>query len=848
MSPRAIAHHLVHALGHYARWVARRHRAVIVGTLALAAVGTALASTLPLRTEFSWLLPDDRPSVVALRELTARKPSSAVIEVGVASPSPEATRRFASDLAAAIRKALPPDLLRSVDEDDGELRRFVWSHRQMYASVEDLERARDELRGRIQKEEAKANPFLVDLDDDAPKASPSDSQKPLRHRLDEARHAALHPGFVAEEGRLRMLVVRCPFGDTEPEKGKRVLDGIAATVASLHPAGYHPQLEVGYAGDPVSAALEHDLIIRDVATSALACLALVVGVLMLAFRAPRAVLALAISLAAGCALTFGVTRLFVGHLNSSTAFLGSVVAGNGINFGVIFLARYLEERRRGETHEPSLRTAIVRTASPTLVAAAAAGMSYLSLTVTSFRGFSEFGIIAGSGMALCWAMSYLLLPALLTWFERRRPLAAAERFDLSRIAPLMRSRFMRVVPLLAVAVSTGLGIYGALKLSRDPFEDDLRTLRSRSYPTSAPGRWSRRLDAAFGRDQAGGFYLGAAKPEHVPVIVHALRAAERDVPAAQRMFGKIDALPEALPGTPEVQRHKIALLGEVTRLADKVRPNLEPGGDEARLLADLVPATPPSPIGASDLPPGLRRAFTENDGRVGLLIGVHPGPGFIGWSQKSMRRAVGLLRGLDLPDEIRRTLVVSGPEMIFVDMMAAVEHDGPRATVFSLVLVLLLLVIAFGFGRDFGITAFALFAGVLGMLGLMALGHVKLNFLSFIAVPITIGIGVDYPFNVAARLRGEDPSGRGFGRGLLQTGGAVVLCSTTTVIGYAVLLLSDTGAIRSFGMAAVLGELTCLVAGVVAVPSLLLLAGRFRRHRPVAEQPEDEALTCSSRG
>jgi predicted RND superfamily exporter protein len=100
---------------------------------------------------------------------------------------------------------------------------------------------------------------------------------------------------------------------------------------------------------------------------------------------------------------------------------------------------------------------------------------------------------------------------------------------------------------------------------------------------------------------------------------------------------------------------------------------------------------------------------------------------------------------------------------------------------------------------------------------------VQLNFLNYIAVPITIGIGVDYPFNVMARLRQDMAAGLPLRSGLIQTGGAVILCSLTTLIGYAVLLLSDTGAIRSFGMAAVLGEITSALAAVVIVPSLLLV-------------------------
>ena len=45
---------------------------------------------------------------------------------------------------------------------------------------------------------------------------------------------------------------------------------------------------------------------------------------------------------------------------------------------------------------------------------------------------------------------------------------------------------------------------------------------------------------------------------------------------------------------------------------------------------------------------------------------------------------------------------------------------------------------------------------------------------------------------------------------LLETGGAVILCSLTTIWGYLSLLYSDNQALRSFGKLAVLGEMTCL--------------------------------------
>ena len=53
---------------------------------------------------------------------------------------------------------------------------------------------------------------------------------------------------------------------------------------------------------------------------------------------------------------FAIAALTIGYLNTNTAFLGSIILGNGINFGIILLARYREQRGRhaGQTVEQAL--------------------------------------------------------------------------------------------------------------------------------------------------------------------------------------------------------------------------------------------------------------------------------------------------------------------------------------------------------------------------------------------------------------------------------------------------------------------------------------------------------------
>ena len=55
-----------------------------------------------------------------------------------------------------------------------------------------------------------------------------------------------------------------------------------------------------------------------------------------------------------------------------------------------------------------------------------------------------------------------------------------------------------------------------------------------------------------------------------------------------------------------------------------------------------------------------------------------------------------------------------------------------------------------------------------------------------------------------------------------------MLCSLTTIIGYSSLLISANRALRSFGLAAAIGEVTCLSAAVLVLPALMLVLIRRR--------------------
>jgi hypothetical protein len=79
-----------------------------------------------------------------------------------------------------------------------------------------------------------------------------------------------------------------------------------------------------------------------------------------------------------------------------------------------------------------------------------------------------------------------------------------------------------------------------------------------------------------------------------------------------------------------------------------------------------------------------------------------------------------------------------------------------------------------------------------------------------------------------------------------RVGGAVILCSFTTTVGYGSLLFNDQQALTSFGKLAMWGEVACIVAAMLVLPSMLHLFNRFFSRRPAAVPADRPSLPPAS--
>jgi predicted RND superfamily exporter protein len=815
----------------WARWAARRRWAILGGALVVGAVAGPIAAHLPLYGDLSYLLPPATQSVRDLHALESRAQVFGTIIVAVESD--DAARRLAAAQLVRDRlRALPADQIVGVDYDSGTRDRFAWGHRYLLAPTDELAGVRDELRAR----KAKLNPLYVSLDDERPAdARPiGDRLRNLKKQMDAARAGAEHPApILSSDGRLQLVVARTRFPADEVSRNVAVVAAAERAVDEARRVG-GPAVQIGITGDVANAAQEHAALLGGMVRATIFTTAIVALGLLVFFGAAMPVAALLGALTVGALVTFAFAYGSIGHLNLATAFLAPIVVGNGINFGIILLARYFEERKTATDPIVALGAAVQGSFGGTLAAALTASVSYASLLTTQFRGFRHFGVIGGVGILCCWVATFLILPAALAALEswrlgRGRSPARMGR-GLASLVPRRRPVVVGVTALVLVGSIAGAARY----VGSRPFEGNFNNLRSTGPAMQETMRWNAAIDRAFGRGISGGTVIALPTRERAREVAARLRAADAGKPDKQRLFSRVTSLDDLIP--PD-QDDKLEILADIRRLLTKATLASMSEGDR-RIARELDPPAHLAPIADTDVPTELAWPFTEQDGTRGRLLVAKTGAGFDLWRTDDLERFVGSFRALSLGAD----LVVGGNAFVQHDIVGSVDHDGPRATIVAALGAVLVVLAILGMTRQAAITIGCGVIGVCLLLTAAGLLGIRINFLDFVALPITIGIGIDYAVNVAARHRTE---GRGSAaRILTTTGPAVALCSFTTVVGYASLLFSANQGIRSFGLSALIGELTCVFAALVLAPALLdLRFARVRMVRPEAATGRRSVVT-----
>jgi predicted RND superfamily exporter protein len=373
--------------------------------------------------------------------------------------------------------------------------------------------------------------------------------------------------YATPDRKIFIILTYMPAGGNGISSAMKMREHIDPIIAKLEIDKKLPGVEVHFAGGVQDMIEEFQALVKDIGISTLVVILLTLAVVIGFFKSWRGTVALSGALTVGALLCFGLSFFAVGYMNANSAFLGSIVIGNGINVGIMFLARYYEERRSGARHASAIETAILTTSTATWTAALAAGFAYGSLMATSFRGFSQFGVIGLIGMVCCWLMTFLFLPVFLTLIYGKD----SDHPDFHKIPkqPIISAvaraieRFPNQIAIFSVAFTLASVLVTSF-FHGDFIETDLSQLRDKWSKEHGSGYYGKFAEEIFGRTLSPTIVMASSRDEARKIRDALMARKKRD--GEKSLMMDIRSIDDFLPAQQEEKIKKVQELNRFFRL------------------------------------------------------------------------------------------------------------------------------------------------------------------------------------------------------------------------------------------------------------------------------------------
>lgn len=625
-------------------------------------------------------------------------------------------------------------------------------------------------------------------------------------RAFEERQRATHPDllrstFTSADGERLFVFVRPRSFMSDIAQAEAVMAELERRVAEITGTG---PVSVQTAGRIPVILEENQVISEDMASASILAFIGIVLLLIGVTRQPAALLILGIPLIAGIVLTLACSLLLVDQLNLVSGFMIPVLLGLGVDFAIHIDLAFLRALHVEDDRRAAMRTAVQETLPPCILAGLTTAAAFFILISSTYQGISEYGLLAGTGILVMLAVTFVMVPPL-AMFLSIRP---ARREVVSQRSVPLSPRFARSVLVVAALVT----VAALLALPSLRFFNDFKALRGENQAEQAYDAVTQEVFGGQPIDPGVVLVSSLDDARRVEQVFaqHQAAQSDPDVPGA---LGRTLSLARLVPT--DVERRR-ALLHQMAARLQPLPDRLLPTAlrDELASFLALLEAEPWS---ARDVPDAFRRRLMSTSGDAYLVLA---------WPAHIPHSDAAITRWVDRMGAVMEEVQVTAEGAVFLDehrvvakMTELMAQDIPRMIAFSAVVVLILLIAHFREPRRVALAFAGLALGMLWMLGFMVAVGWALNLFNVVVLPTVVGIGID---NAVHILHGYDRLGRGsLGRVLATVGLAVALASLTTALGFGAMAIAHHVGIMMIGVLAVVGVSATFVATTVVVPSVL---------------------------
>ena len=563
-----------------------------------------------------------------------------------------------------------------------------------------------------------------------------------------------------------------------------------------------------------------------------------------ALKSLKIVAAVFATVIAGLAITFAVGLFLVGSLNLISVAFAVLFVGIGVDFGIQFSVRYKAERFDYPDFYEALAMGAAKVGRPLALAAIATTAGFYAFLPTAYRGVSELGEIAGTGMIIAFLCSITILPALLTIIK---PAPEREPAGYKWLAPvddfIHDHRYVIIIGTLAVALAgtpllrnlrfdfnplnldsqTSEPIATLLDLMKDPDTDTqvISTLQPTLAAADAEAAKMRKLpdvarvttlSSLVPTDQEQKLQvIGQAKQQIGPVIdpSRALDAPadEDDVTSIRKTAGAFKTAAEGVTGKGADDARRFAELA--TKLADA------PVAARERARAILIPplkttvqtirdSLEASTITTENIPAALRALYMTKDGKARVEAAPKGDPN----DNENM---------IHFAEQVKSIAPhATGQPVSIQEAGKTVKLAFIEAGAIALGSIFVILWIVLRRVGDVLLTLVPLLLAGVVTLEITVLIDMPLNFANIIALPLLLGLGVAFKIYFVMAWRAGTKK-------LLQSSltRAVFWSALTTATAFGSLWASKHPGTSSMGKLMALSLVTTLAAAILFQPALM---------------------------
>ncbi|MFQ5560785.1 MAG: RND family transporter, partial [Nitrospinota bacterium] len=597
---------------------------------------------------------------------------------------------------------------------------FIEKFRYLLVSSPDLDKIYDWLIGL----ESELSPAGLDLFSDDVEGKESygskEEKKYLNRQLEQ--YGNLPEFHQSKDGTVMGFFIR-------PLKGVTNLGATRALFQELQniatDASARFSLWTGVSGSLRNKVDEYDLILSDLKRSGLIASTLILLTLLWSFRSLLVVPVLLFPLLFGLVWAFSLVPHLVGDLNTITSFILLVLFGMGIDYS-IHLTKHFQLMLKNKTPEEALLHTCQTTGVSVGISAGTTAFSLLILSVSDFRGFSEFGVVGGVTIFMVLLSMFFLMPACLILGERVGFIKPLSNSVHSSRFFLLTSKKARLLVICLITASS------ALIATRFSFDYDFSNLKA-TVPGSEAVKEKHRKVYTTSMSPAA-LYVA----ENVESLDAVLSTLESRMSEKESRIGRLTSIRDFTPKSDEV-RKRFELIADIQDQVQGRWTRHIPDDEQKNQVRSLKEWNPPDAAPEiGEIPSILKNRYMTHDDSGRFVLGVYPNV-----ERKNGKNAIAFTEELyetKLPKGVQGPV---GETPIFAEILLLVTAEAPLLTSLSFLGTLLLIFFNRRSIRETGWILLPLVFGFILTLGLMGAISFKLNFFNIVVLPTLLGMGVD---------------------------------------------------------------------------------------------------------